>query len=184
VARLIRGGLALGRVADTRYEQDMADPEARPLTRRERVMLTFHRGLDRWLTPLGVWLMRRTSGRLARRWEVHALLLTTRGRRSGRDRTVVLQYFPDGEAMVIVAANDGGRSFPAWYHNLTATPDALVEVEGMSMPVRAQVLADPEAAVWWQRILEKAPDYERFRRATSRPFPVIRLSRVADAGRT
>jgi hypothetical protein len=46
-----------------------------------------------------------------------ALLLTTRGRRSGRERTVVLQFFPDGNAMVVAAANGGDQpraTMPAW----------------------------------------------------------------------
>ena len=80
---------------------------------RERVGLFIGRGLDKWLTPLGVWLYRRTKGGITRPWKVNALLLTTRGRRTGRRRTVVLQFFPDGQAMILAAANDGGSSHPA-----------------------------------------------------------------------
>ena len=42
--------------------------------------------------------------------DIDALLLTTHGRRSGKERTVVLQYFPDGDDLVLAAANDGGSS--------------------------------------------------------------------------
>jgi hypothetical protein len=48
----------------------------------------------------------------------------------GRQRTVVLRYFPDGASMLLAAANDGGASHPGWYLNLTAEPDARVEVGG------------------------------------------------------
>src|SRR5450759_2124312 len=82
-----------------------------------------------------------------------ALVLTTRGRRSGRERQVLLQYFRDGDAMVLGAANDGGATHPGWYHNLVARPDARVEVMG--------------------RV--RAPDYERYQRATDRRVPIIRL---------
>lgn len=145
------------------------------ISRRERIGLTLHRGLDRYLSPLGVLLYRRTRGGIARPWHVDALLLTTVGRRSGRQRTVVLQYFPDGDAMVIVAANDGGQTHPGWYHNLHASPEATVEVMGRRSRVRAEELPPPEAADWWQRILERDPSYERYARATSRSFPVVRL---------
>jgi deazaflavin-dependent oxidoreductase (nitroreductase family) len=145
------------------------------LSRRERVGLLFHRLLDKWLSPLGVWVYRRTKGGVARRWDVDALLLTTRGRRTGRDRTVVLQFFPDGEAMVVTAANDGGDAYPAWYHNLTAEPDARVEVQGRSLPVRAEELPAEEAGAWWERIVERDPSYARFRLATDRRFPILRL---------
>jgi deazaflavin-dependent oxidoreductase (nitroreductase family) len=147
----------------------------RPLSRWERGALFLHRALDRYLSPLGVWVMRRTKGRLTQAYKVNALLLTTRGRRSGRERTVVLQYFPEGEAMVVVAANDGGSRHPGWYHNLRADSDAAVEVNGQRTEVRATELAEPEATMWWQRILSIAPDYSRYRRATSRPFPILRL---------
>ncbi len=117
-----------------------AEPAQAGLGRRERIWLAIHRGLDRWLSPLGVLVYRRTRGGVTRPWHVDALLLTTRGRRSGRRRTVVLQYFPDGDAMVVAAANDGGTTHPGWYHNLHATPEAEVEVMGRNVPVRAEEL--------------------------------------------
>jgi deazaflavin-dependent oxidoreductase (nitroreductase family) len=146
-----------------------------PLSRRERVGLSLHRGLDKWLSPLGVWVMRRTRGGIARPWKVDALLLTTRGRRSGKERTVVLQYFPDGDAMVVAAANDGGGSHPGWLFNLRAEPAVHVEVMGRTIPVRAEELDTDEAARWWSRIVELDPSYRRYARATDRRFPIIRL---------
>lgn len=145
------------------------------LSRKERIGLLLHRGLDRWLSPFGVWVFRRTKGAVARPWRVHALLLTTHGRRSGRERTVVLQYVPDGDAMVIAAANDGGRSHPGWYFNLSADPRATVEIEGQTIRVSAFELAGDEARECWERILEASPGYERYARATARRIPVIRL---------
>lgn len=152
-----------------------APSERRRLSRRERVALFLHRELDHRLSPLGVAVFRRTKGGVAKPFKVDALLLTTRGRRSGKERTVVLQWFRDEGAMVVVAANDGGASDPAWRLNLAADPRARVEVEGRSIEVRAETLAPDAAAAWWPRILERSPEYERYRRATDRPFPVIRL---------
>jgi deazaflavin-dependent oxidoreductase (nitroreductase family) len=150
-----------------------ATPER--LSRRERIGLLLHRELDRRLSPLGVWVFRGTKGGVAKPWKVDALLLTTRGRRSGRERTVVLQYFRDDPAMVVIAANDGGTTHPAWFLNLVAEPAARVEVDGRSIPVRAEVLPPDEAAAWWPRILARSPEYERYARATDRAFPVVRL---------
>jgi len=153
----------------------------RHISRKERVGLFLHRGLDRRLSRLGVWVMRRTRGGITRTFKVDALLLTTRGRRSGRQRTVVLQYFPDGEAMVLAAANDGGESHPGWYHNLKADPAASVEVMGRKIAVRAEELSADEAAEWWQRILLRDPTYERYARATARTIPIIRLVPTSEA---
>lgn len=160
------------------------DSTSRPLSRMERIGLFLHRESDKRLTPLGIWVMRRTKGgivqgRIARMLgatrEVDVLLLTTCGRKSGKERTVVLQFFPDGDDLVLAAANDGGGSHPAWYHNLKATPVARVEVKGRTFVVRAEELSADQAAAFWPRLLRRAPSYERYQRATSRTFPLVRL---------
>ncbi len=147
----------------------------RPLSRKERIGLLLHRQADRRLSRLGVWLMRRTRGSLAKRYGVHALVLSTVGRKTGRPRNVVLQYFPDGDAFVVVATNDGAATDPAWYLNLLAGGPAEVEVAGRRTPVAPEWLGPEDAAVWWARILKISPDYERYARATDRQFPVVRL---------
>jgi deazaflavin-dependent oxidoreductase (nitroreductase family) len=154
------------------------------LSLKERMGLALHRNLDKWFTPFGIWVMRRTKGDFARnsiarmlapQRKVDVLLLTTRGRRSGRERTVVLQFFPDGEAMIVTAANDGGASYPGWYFNLRGDPAARVEVMGRTIRVLAEELPAEDSADWWQRIVSRDPAYARYARATSRKFPVLRL---------
>jgi deazaflavin-dependent oxidoreductase (nitroreductase family) len=149
------------------------------LSRRERLGLLIHRELDRRLSPLGVWVMRRTKGALAGPFKVEALVLTTIGRRTGRSRSVVLQFFPDGDSMIVAATNDGGVTHPAWYFNLLNAPTATVEVRGRVIDVRAEELAAEEAADWWSRIVGRAPDYARYERAAGRSFPIVRLAPIA-----
>ena len=127
------------------------------------------------MSRFGVWLMRRTRGSLADRYGVHALVLTTVGRRTGQARNVVLQYFPDGDTFVVAATNDGGASNPAWYLNLIASARAEVEVKGRRTTVAAVPLEQEEAAAWWRRIVELRPEYERYAKATERAFPILRL---------
>lgn len=143
---------------------------------RERLALLIHRQLDRRLSRFGVWLMRRTKGSITARYKVNALVLSTTGRKTGRRRAVVLQYFPDGNAMVVVATNDGGSTHPAWYLNLVASGKAEVEVDGRRLNVLGTELAAEDAERWWRRILDIAPDYERYSRAARRSFPILRLS--------
>lgn len=178
---------AMGVVDSTAKRAD--ERQAHQLARGERIFLFLHRGLDKWLTPLGIWIMRHSNGdiahsRIARMLaaprEVDVLLLTTRGRRSGRERTVVLQYFPDGDAMIVTAANDGGSTHPGWYFNLQGDPTARVEVMGRTIAVRAVELSPEAAADWWKRIVSRDPNYERYARATSRTLPVLRLVPTAE----
>ncbi len=157
------------------------DPERRPLTRREYLVLIIHRGLDKKLSSFGVWVMRRTKGSLAGLWHVDVLILTTTGRRTGRSRSVVLQYFRDGGEIILAAANGGEPTDPAWYLNLVARPWARVEIAGRAMEVCAEILSVEESARWWRRIEELAPDYRRYARATSRPIPIVRLRRLVSS---
>jgi deazaflavin-dependent oxidoreductase (nitroreductase family) len=123
----------------------------------------------------GIWLYRKTHGRAPHLWHRRALVLTTTGRRSGRPRTVMLQFFPDGSDLIVVAANSGMPTHPAWYLNLKAHPWAHVEVEGRQIDVRAEELSPAEADAHWPRVLEIAPDYAKYTQRTTRRIPLVRL---------
>ncbi|MEZ5406842.1 MAG: nitroreductase/quinone reductase family protein [Acidimicrobiales bacterium] len=131
--------------------------------------------LDSRSVPLAAWLYRRSGGRLARLYRRKVMVLTTTGRRSGQPRTVVVQYFADGRDMIIVAANSGMPTHPAWYQNLMADPHALVEIDNDTFNVEATALTAEEAAEFWPRVLDAAPDYARFSQRTDRAIPLVRL---------
>lgn len=147
---------------------------------KERVVLSLNYELDKRLGGLGVSLYRLTGGRIARKVDV--LILTTRGRRSGKTRTVLLQFFRDGANLVIVAANSGRSSHPGWFYNLKATPTARVQVMNRILQVRAEELSADEATAFWPRVLRVAPTYVRYQQATSRPIPLVRLVPIEQAG--
>jgi deazaflavin-dependent oxidoreductase (nitroreductase family) len=149
--------------------------KARPVPGVERIKTYIEHEVDARSARLGVWLLRRTKGRLAGLWHRQALVLTTRGRRSGLLRVVPLQFFPDGDYMIVVATNIGLPAPPGWYFNLTADPRARAEVAGRTIQVRAEELSADEAADFWPRVLEAAPDYARYPKRTSRRIPLIRL---------
>lgn len=141
----------------------------------ERIKTRIEHEVDTRSVGLAAVLIRRTNGRIARLWRRQVLLLTTRGRKSGKERTVPLQFFPDGDDMIVLAANSGLPSPPGWYFNLTADPLARVEVGGRALRVRAEELSAEEASAFWPRVLQVAPDYAKYPRRTSRRIPMIRL---------
>jgi deazaflavin-dependent oxidoreductase (nitroreductase family) len=68
-----------------------------------------------------------------------ALRLTTAGRKSGRERTVILGYIEDGPDLVTLAMNGWGEGHPSWWLNLEANADAVVKLAGQpSRRVRAR----------------------------------------------
>ncbi|MCL4859133.1 MAG: nitroreductase family deazaflavin-dependent oxidoreductase [Caldilineaceae bacterium] len=145
------------------------------LSRRERIARFLEQTLDRRLGRFFVALYRLTGGRIARLYGKDVLILTTRGRRSGQERTVLLQFFWDGPQIVVVAANSGLSSHPGWFYNLKATPTAQIQVMDRRLQVRAEELSADEVTAFWPRILDRSPDYARYLRRTSRAIPLVRL---------
>src|SRR6266404_3632222 len=80
---------------------------------------------------------RLSDGRLGAKfmgWDI--LLLTTKGRKSGAPRSVTLNYFPHGGALVVIASNVGDDHDPQWWQNLKAHPDAEVRIGAKRIAVR------------------------------------------------
>lgn len=147
----------------------------RSLPLGERIRTRIEHEVDTRSVRLAAVLLRATKGRIVRLWGREALLLTTRGRKSGRERTVPLQLFRDGDDLIVVAANSGLPSLPGWYFNLRANPMARVEVGDRTLRVRAEELSEEEASAFWPRVLRVAPDYARYPRRTNRRIPLMRL---------
>jgi deazaflavin-dependent oxidoreductase (nitroreductase family) len=132
--------------------------------------------IDTRSVAFGVWLYRRTGGRITRLWHRRAIVLTTTGRHSGRSRTVLVQVFQDGPDLFVVAANSGLRRPSGWYCNLIAQPRLVADLEGHRMPLRAELLSDTAAADRWHKtVLAVAPDYEKYERRMGRIPPIFRL---------
>jgi len=103
-----------------------------------------HRGMCRISgNRVGLWRAR------GDRWGT--LWLTTTGRRSGRRRRVILGYFEDGPNLVTLAMNGWGKEEPAWWLNLQAHPDALVDLVDGSRTVHAHAATGDERARLWKR---------------------------------
>ena len=77
--------------------------------------------------------------------------LTTLGRRTGIDRSVMFGYFEDGPNLVTMAMNGWGQGEPAWWLNLQAHPDARVELADGSRLVRCRAAHGEERERLWAR---------------------------------
>jgi deazaflavin-dependent oxidoreductase (nitroreductase family) len=128
-------------------------------------------------------LFRLSRGRfLGRVGGLGVLLLTTRGRRTGKARTIPLLYVDDAGDYVLIASNGGAELHPAWYLNLQARPDATVEIGGRKVPVRATDVVDPDArARLWKRANEGYGSYDGYATKTDRTIPVVRLHPTSES---
>ena len=108
------------------------------------------------------------------------LLLTTTGRRSGRSRTTPLTYFEDGDEIVVVASNGGEDSPPAWWLNLCAHPRATITIGTSSQSVSARPATGEEHERLWPVITATHAGYAAYARRTTRPIPVVMLTRAKE----
>ena len=132
-----------------------------------------------WVTRIHRAIYRGSGGRIGRRLAgLDMLLLTTTGRRSGQPRTLPLACFPDGDDWIVVASNGGQDHPPAWWLNLQARPDALVQLGRERRAVRAQLATGAERERLWPELKRRNPAYARYERKTSREIPVVILRRA------
>ena len=107
-----------------------------------------------------------------------ALRLTTIGRRSGQERSVILGYFEDGENLVTMAMNGWGEGDPAWWLNLQANPAATVEMAGRRRAVEGRAASGEEASRLWERWREIDEGLDSYADQRSTPTPVVILSPI------
>jgi deazaflavin-dependent oxidoreductase (nitroreductase family) len=134
---------------------------------------------QKWAAKLHASVFRATGGRIGGRMVGSpVLLLVTTGRKSGQKRTTVLLYLEDGGRYVIVASNGGTATHPVWWLNLQADPEAMVEIGGHKIHVRATEARGEEKARLWQRLIRMYPSYEDYRKRTDREIPVVILEPI------
>jgi F420H(2)-dependent quinone reductase len=105
-----------------------------------------------------------------------ALRLTTIGRKSGQERSVIIGYLEDGPNLVGLAMNGWDEGHPSWWRNLEAHPDAVVRLAGQPpRPVRARPSVGEERDRLWQRWVEVDPRLDAYagRRSTETPVFVL-----------
>jgi deazaflavin-dependent oxidoreductase (nitroreductase family) len=112
-----------------------------------------------------------------------ALGLTTTGRRSGQERSVILGYIDDGPNLVVLAMNGWDEGHPAWFLNLEANPDAVMQLKGEEpRPVRARVADGEERQRLWDLWAEVNKDLDGYASRRSTLTPVVVFESPAPGG--
>ena len=71
------------------------------------------------------------------------------GRRTGAERIAILAYVEDGPNLVTLAMNGWGAPEPAWWLNLQAHRDVVVDLKGETRAVRARAATAEERPRLW-----------------------------------
>jgi deazaflavin-dependent oxidoreductase (nitroreductase family) len=121
---------------------------------------------------------RETDGERGYNWRgTNILLLSTKGRSSGEERTTPLIHRVDGDRWVVVASKGGAPDHPGWYKNLQADPEAAIQVKGDRIPVRASTAAGEDRDRLWKLMADVWPPYEQYQEKTTREIPVVVFTR-------
>jgi deazaflavin-dependent oxidoreductase (nitroreductase family) len=107
------------------------------------------------------------------------LLLTTRGAKTGRERTNPLAYTKDGDTIFVIASQGGAPKNPDWYRNLRANPRVTVEVGPERFEAKARVAEGAERRRLYDLQASRMPAFKEYERRTSREIPVIVLERAS-----
>jgi deazaflavin-dependent oxidoreductase (nitroreductase family) len=106
------------------------------------------------------------------------LILHTKGRKTGRPQTVVLNHLQDGDRFVVYGTKGGAPIDPDWVRNVLADPSPSVETGTDEIRVRATPITGPERDELYARQVERRPVFGTYPSKTSRTIPVIALEPV------
>jgi deazaflavin-dependent oxidoreductase (nitroreductase family) len=109
---------------------------------------------------------------------IPTLLLTTVGRKSGRELTLPLIFGTSGPDYVVVASKGGAPAHPAWYLNLDANPTVKVQVKADKFTAQTHTANEQERAALWPKMVEIYGPYSDYQKKTDRQIPVVVLKRT------
>jgi deazaflavin-dependent oxidoreductase (nitroreductase family) len=122
-----------------------------------------------------------TDGRRGHRWSgVNTLLLTTRGRKTGKLRRTALIYGRDEDRYLVVGSKGGAKRHPSWYLNLVENADVYVQVGEEKFPARARTATSRQKPRLWRTMASIWPEYDRYQARTDRDIPVVILEPKPD----
>ncbi len=105
------------------------------------------------------------------------LRLWTLGRRSGRQRSVLLLYLEDGERIIVVASYGGHSEHPEWWKNLLIEPNCRIwtAARGEETVIASELEGEEREAIW-ARLISMYSPYVSYQEKTSRRIPLVALT--------
>ena len=101
----------------------------------------------------------------------------TKGRKSGKQRSVPLLYFQfeESDDLIVVASNYGQDHHPAWYLNMVANPNVSVETTGDRFAAEARITQGEERTALYEKVVAANSRFANYRASADRQIPVVAL---------
>jgi len=103
------------------------------------------------------------------------MLLTTRGRKSGRLRRTPVVYGRDGDDLIVVASLGGADVHPSWYLNIEKDPEVHTQVLAEHSDRVARVAEGEERERLWEMMVGVFGEFAAYQAKTERQIPVVIL---------
>lgn len=115
-----------------------------------------------------------TRGNTLRETGLPVIIVTMKGKASGKIRKIPLMKVEHEGEYALVASMGGAPKDPVWYANLVAAPDNVLIQDGPEpFAVRVTEISGNEKAEWWDRCVAAFPPYADYQAKTDRVIPVL-----------
>ena len=124
-------------------------------------------------------LYRLSGGRFgARMGWIDVALVEVTGRKSGKLRIVPIACYPYRDSIVVSASNSGMERHPAWYLNMKANPEVMVQLGRERFAAMAEEVPDEEREALWEKIVKINKHQGEYLSNTERRIPLVYLRRL------
>ena len=122
-------------------------------------------------------ILKATCGRVGGKgFGMPVVILTTTGRKSGKERTTMLTApIHDDDRVVLVASYGGDDRNPAWFLNLRDNPAVELEMRGKKRSMVARVADGEEKDALWPDVVDAYKGYAQYQTKTERDIPLVIL---------
>jgi deazaflavin-dependent oxidoreductase (nitroreductase family) len=119
-----------------------------------------------------------TRANTLRETGIPVIIVTMRGRKSGKIRKIALMRVEHDGDYALVASKGGAPEHPGWYHNLTADPQVMIQDGPEPFDAEVRLVTGDERRAWWERAVEVFPTYADYEAKTDREIPVFVTART------
>lgn len=124
-------------------------------------------------------LYRLSGGRFgARMGWIDVALVTARGRKSGKPRTVPIACYPYRDSVAVSASNSGLERHPAWYLNMRADPRVTVQLGKETFEAMAEEVPAAEREALWARVVKINKHQGEYLDKVRRQIPLVWFRRL------
>lgn len=124
-------------------------------------------------------LYKLSGGRFgARMGWIDVALVTTTGRKTGKQRTVPIACYPYRDSVAVSASNSGMENHPAWYLNMLANPRVTVQLGKETFEAMAEEVPAGEREALWATVVKINKHQGEYLAMVEREIPLVWFRRL------